>query len=94
MVKISCKCPQEILLLDEKGTNETESSRKLLTFTGIQTNKVSATWTGNCKEPALENISLTMKPGQLIGVVGHVGSGKVGHHSPLNASKNEKAILH
>lgn len=36
------------------------------------------TWTKNDVQPALEDISLTVRKGELVGILGRVGAGKVG----------------
>lgn len=44
---------------------------------GIVIDNVTAKWTNAQTENSLENISLTVTPGRLVGVIGPVGAGKV-----------------
>ena len=44
---------------------------------GIFINNIVARWTKEIQEPTLGNITTFVKPGQLLAVVGGVGSGKV-----------------
>ena len=44
---------------------------------GIFINDIVARWTNEIQEPTLDNITTFVKPGQLLAVVGGVGSGKV-----------------
>lgn len=44
---------------------------------GIVVSNVTAKWTDDQIGNSLENINLTVKPDQLVAVIGHVGAGKV-----------------
>ena len=44
---------------------------------GIFINDLVARWTNEIQEPTLDNITTFVKPGELLAVVGGVGSGKV-----------------
>lgn len=44
---------------------------------GIFINDIVARWTNEIQEPTLDNITTFVKPGELLAVVGGVGSGKV-----------------
>ena len=44
---------------------------------GIFINNIVARWTKEIQEPTLDNITAFVQPGQLLGVIGSVGSGKV-----------------
>ena len=44
---------------------------------GIFINDLVAHWTKEIQEPTLDNITTFVKPGELLAVVGGVGSGKV-----------------
>ena len=44
---------------------------------GIFINDLVARWTKEIQEPTLDNITTFVKPGELLAVVGGVGSGKV-----------------
>jgi ATP-binding cassette, subfamily C (CFTR/MRP), member 1 len=43
----------------------------------LSINKADFTWSKEATNPTLEDISLTVKKGELVGVLGKVGSGKV-----------------
>ena len=44
---------------------------------GIFINDIVARWINEIQEPTLDNITTFVKPGELLAVVGGVGSGKV-----------------
>ena len=44
---------------------------------GIFINNIVARWTKEIQEPTLDNITTFVKPGELLGIIGSVGSGKV-----------------
>lgn len=44
---------------------------------GIFINNIVARWTKEIQEPTLDKLTTFVKPGQLLAVVGGVGSGKV-----------------
>jgi ATP-binding cassette subfamily B multidrug efflux pump len=44
---------------------------------GVTAVKVTAKWNPRSDEPTLDNVSFSVKPGQLLGVIGPVGAGKV-----------------
>ncbi|CAG2102834.1 unnamed protein product [Medioppia subpectinata] len=57
---------------------------------GVFMDKMSVRWNNETTEPTLRDISLSVKPGQLLGVVGAVGSGK---SSLLMAILNEISLV-
>jgi ABC-type protease/lipase transport system fused ATPase/permease subunit len=44
---------------------------------GVTAVKVTAKWNPRSDEPTLDNVSFSVKSGQLLGVIGPVGAGKV-----------------
>ncbi|XP_067123850.1 ATP-binding cassette sub-family C member 4-like [Centruroides vittatus] len=74
---ISLKRLQEFLLLREKdnGAITIEIEKQRLTSNGIWMKNITAAWNKN-GDPTLKGISLNVKPGELLAVVGSVGSGK------------------
>ena len=71
---VACKRIQNILLLEEKPTN---NLNKFDTVKGsIKLKKYTGRWSKNCDVDNLKNISVNIKPGELIVVIGSVGSGK------------------
>ncbi|CAG2104722.1 unnamed protein product, partial [Medioppia subpectinata] len=57
---------------------------------GVFMDKMSVRWNNETTEPTLRNISLSVKPGELLAVVGSVGSGK---SSLLMAILNEISLV-
>lgn len=51
---------------------------------GIVVSDASAKWTDAQTENSLENINLTVRPGQLVAIIGPVGAGKVHTLQPNN----------
>jgi ATP-binding cassette, subfamily C (CFTR/MRP), member 4 len=43
----------------------------------VEISKATAKWINNQNSNAIENISLAIKPGSLVAIVGAVGAGKV-----------------
>ncbi|XP_067128843.1 ATP-binding cassette sub-family C member 4-like [Centruroides vittatus] len=76
-ILVSLKRLQEFLLLHEKDTNVIEIVREIENSTeyGIWMNNVTATWKKK-SQPSLSEISLNVQPGELLTVIGTVGSGK------------------
>ncbi|XP_023210557.1 multidrug resistance-associated protein 4-like [Centruroides sculpturatus] len=76
-ILVSLKRIQDFLLLEEKGNNAFEiiEEKANLTKCGIWMNNVTAAWKKGT-EPTLNNISLNVMPGELLTVIGPVGSGK------------------
>ncbi|XP_023213002.1 multidrug resistance-associated protein 4-like, partial [Centruroides sculpturatus] len=76
-ILVSLKRLQEFLLLHEKDTNDIEIVEEVgnLNKYGIWMNNVTATWK-NESQPTLSKISLNVQPGELLTVIGPVGSGK------------------
>ncbi|XP_067119194.1 ATP-binding cassette sub-family C member 4-like [Centruroides vittatus] len=74
-ILVSLKRLQAFLLLQEKDNNASkiEEERERLTECGIWMDNVTAVWK---KEPTLNAISLNVQPGELLTVIGPVGSGK------------------
>ncbi|XP_023236891.1 multidrug resistance-associated protein 4-like [Centruroides sculpturatus] len=76
-VLVSSKRLQDFLLLQEKDdeTLKAVENSKILTEYGIWMNNVTATWKKETY-PTLKDISINVQPGELLTVVGPVGSGK------------------
>ncbi|XP_023213820.1 multidrug resistance-associated protein 4-like, partial [Centruroides sculpturatus] len=74
-ILVSLKRLQAFLLLQEKDSNTSKilEERESLTEFGIWVDNVTAAWK---KEPILNDISLNVQPGELLTVIGPVGSGK------------------
>lgn len=79
--------PQTFLLLEEKndqgddGGGDDAVTKPTVTInshdSGIQISGATAKWIDGQPDNSLENINLTVKPGQLVAVIGRVGAGKV-----------------
>ncbi|XP_067128898.1 ATP-binding cassette sub-family C member 4-like [Centruroides vittatus] len=76
-ILVSLKRIQDFLLLQEKENNAEKILviKANLSENGIYMNNVTAAWK-NETEPTLNEISLNMQPGELLTVLGPVGSGK------------------
>ncbi|XP_023233961.1 multidrug resistance-associated protein 4-like [Centruroides sculpturatus] len=74
---ISLKRLQHFLLLQEKDNSSVNviKERLMLTKCGIWMENVKAAWNKDI-EPTLDDISLSIKPGELLTIIGSVGSGK------------------
>ncbi|XP_023228994.1 multidrug resistance-associated protein 4-like [Centruroides sculpturatus] len=83
---ISLKRLQEFLLLQEKdnGAITIEMEKPKLISNGIWMKNITAAWNKN-GDPTLKGISLNVKPGELLAVVGSVGSGKETILTPIQA---------
>ncbi|KAI1287408.1 ATP-binding cassette sub-family C member 4 [Halotydeus destructor] len=72
---VSCSRLQQFLMLEEKDQAEsiayTPETRGEITASNM-----SAKWIAESEEVILKNVSLQLKPGQLLAVIGPVGSGK------------------
>lgn len=66
----------EITEPDNNSTNIKDDIGSLNHFCMV-ISKATAKWTDNQTSNSLENISLTVRPGSLVAIVGTVGSGKV-----------------
>ncbi|XP_078695256.1 ATP-binding cassette sub-family C member 4-like [Branchiostoma floridae x Branchiostoma belcheri] len=81
---VSIRRIQKFLLLEEVDCPETTTTRKSsISITcpqdagcSILLNKVTAKWEGDSDKLTLKNINLKLGPGQLLAVIGPVGSGK------------------
>ncbi|XP_035659576.1 multidrug resistance-associated protein 4-like isoform X1 [Branchiostoma floridae] len=80
---VSIRRIQEFLLLDEIVDSETSRKNSVISVTSPQDagcsvilDKVKAKWAGDSDLLTLKNISMKLKPGQLLAVIGPVGSGK------------------
>jgi ATP-binding cassette subfamily B multidrug efflux pump len=60
--------------LRAEATSTPDGSDSVLGVTAV---KVTAKWNPRSDEPTLDNVSFSVKPGQLLGVIGPVGAGKV-----------------
>ncbi|XP_078614435.1 ATP-binding cassette sub-family C member 4-like [Branchiostoma floridae x Branchiostoma japonicum] len=88
---------QEFLLLEEAEYDEASGKTGRITATSpkeaecsVMLNDVNATWTGDGDHLALKDINLQLKPGQLLAVIGPVGSGK---SSLLSAVLKELPVM-
>ncbi|XP_019616414.1 PREDICTED: multidrug resistance-associated protein 4-like [Branchiostoma belcheri] len=95
---VSMKRIQKFLLLEDVDCPETTTNRKSsISVTcpqdagcSILLNKVTAKWEGDSDQLTLKNINLKLGPGQLLAVIGPVGSGK---SSLLSAMLQEMPAL-
>eukprot|EP00058_Branchiostoma_floridae_P007841 XP_002593329.1 hypothetical protein BRAFLDRAFT_119583 [Branchiostoma floridae] len=88
---------QEFLLLEEAECEEVSGRTGRITATSpkeaecsVMLTDVNATWTGDSDHPTLKDINLQLKPGQLLAVIGPVGSGK---SSLLSAVLKELPVM-
>ncbi|XP_067128897.1 ATP-binding cassette sub-family C member 4-like [Centruroides vittatus] len=74
---ISLKRLQHFLLLQEKDNSSVNviEERLMLTKCGVWMENVTAAWNKEYN-PTLDDISLSIKPGELLTIIGSVGSGK------------------
>ncbi|XP_066266498.1 ATP-binding cassette sub-family C member 4-like [Branchiostoma lanceolatum] len=95
---VSIRRIQKFLLLEEVDCPGTPTSRKgSISVTSPQDagcsvllNKVTAKWEGDSDQLTLKNINLKLRPGQLLAVIGPVGSGK---SSLLSAMLEELPVM-
>ncbi|CAH1248177.1 ABCC4 [Branchiostoma lanceolatum] len=80
---VSIRRIQEFLLLEEVDDPKASSTNGVISVTSPQDagcsvilDKVKAKWAGDSEQLTLKNITLKLKPGQLLAVIGPVGSGK------------------
>ena len=66
---------QEILNTTSEAAETVEAPKKSLTQGDIESRSLTFTYPGS-NLPALEDIHLSIKPGQLVGIVGRTGAGK------------------
>jgi len=59
------------------SNNDSIQNGTELSKSGVIVSNVTAKWTDTQVENALENISLTVRPGRLVAIIGPVGAGKV-----------------
>ena len=51
-------------------------------------------WKPSCNDrPSIVNIAMNTSPGQLVGVIGKVGSGKVCHNTIIKKLINSKVLM-
>lgn len=76
---ISVRRLQKFLLLEEQEQTGAPGGSKLrpkIQNCRVELQSVTASWTKDSPEPTLQNITATVKPGELLVVVGPVGCGK------------------
>lgn len=56
---------------------------------GVSLTNVCAKWDHELPEYTLEDISVSVKPGKLVALIGHVGAGKV-----IQSTKRHKKFFH
>ena len=77
---MSVKRIQDFLLLEERedqGGGRTVTANNDGKADTVTLEKVTGKWNKDEKEDTLSNINMNMKSGQLIAIIGPVGSGKV-----------------
>jgi len=74
---------QNILLLDEKTVRLTSEHKQNEAWVSVS--DLSVTWPG-CETSVLSDVSFSLAPQQLLGIIGPVGSGKVGQDLDLRVS--------
>jgi len=67
----------ELIMYPNKNSAENKYNVELLNTFCVDISKATAKWIDNQTSNALENISLAIKPGNLVAIVGTVGAGKV-----------------
>ncbi|KAJ6223803.1 hypothetical protein RDWZM_002348 [Blomia tropicalis] len=88
-IKISCQRIQDFLMLEEVDTENVHKKQKISNgFDKVQVHNenvqkiqiraenINANWIAEQKQPTLKNISIDLKAGDLLIVIGPVGSGK------------------
>ena len=78
--RVSIKRIQDFLLMEEREEQEGERDTFAQNDDNVDTvtmEKVTGKWKKDENEDTLTNINLNSKPGQLIAIIGPVGSGKV-----------------
>ncbi|CAG2180166.1 unnamed protein product, partial [Oppiella nova] len=78
---VSCRRIQTFLELEEMDVKAINASNVRLNTSGKQTpelsvNNISAKWSEDSPYPTLQNISVYLRPGDLLAVIGPVGAGK------------------
>ncbi|XP_023230117.1 multidrug resistance-associated protein 4-like [Centruroides sculpturatus] len=88
-IRVSLKRIQDFLLLQEKENNSVEiaNEKTKLNECGIWMKNVMATW-NNKTGWTLNGITLSVQPGELLAVIGSVGSGKAINLSSLSLAKS------
>ncbi|CAH1244777.1 ABCC3 [Branchiostoma lanceolatum] len=90
---VSIRRIQDFLLLEEADSEEAFGRTCSITPKeaeySVMLNGIKAKWTGDSDQLTLKNINLKLKPGQLLAVIGPVGSGK---SSLLNAVLRELPV--
>lgn len=61
----------------EEMVTEDRNELEQLDKGSIQFENVSAKWAKDLAVNSINNISLTIEPGQLVAIIGHIGAGKV-----------------
>jgi ABC-type multidrug transport system fused ATPase/permease subunit len=65
-----------VIMCDEASNMEKKDSKAL----GIRITNVTAQWMPQSHEKTLSKVTVDIKPGMLVAVIGPVGSGKVRHY--------------
>ncbi|XP_027046092.1 multidrug resistance-associated protein 4-like isoform X2 [Pocillopora damicornis] len=76
--RVSIKRMEDILLMDEMQSEGlvTSKLRPKLENCHVAAKNIKALWNKNLQSPTLENVSFKVSSGELLGVIGAVGSGK------------------
>lgn len=71
------KNDQNYVVNTEKNMINKKNNFELQQSVGIDVLNVTAKWSEYQNNNTLENVNLTIKPGQLVAIIGPVGAGKV-----------------
>jgi len=94
-VLVSIRRLEEFLLLEERDHQQQHQPVEIQPGSSslVKLNHATASWKSNEGDPTLDDISLDIKSGQLVAVIGTVGAGKVKQIESLIIVKISKTII-